>query len=296
MCRFVAYIGRPISLYDLLFKPKNSLIKQSVKALEAEEPLNGDGFGVGWYTPEANDMPGLFVSVRPAWNDRNLQYIAPKIISDCLFAHVRAATSSPVNELNCHPFHAGQYLFMHNGDIEGFHKIKRELVRHLPDDIYYSIEGLTDSEHIFAVFQHQLEKQTEGDIGTKMENAMEETLVYIEEVKKQLGVKDDTYINACVTNGDTIVAVRYVSNLSLQASTLYYSEGNAYICKDGTYCMEKDDLLQNNALLIVSEKLTTDTTMWNEIPVNHMITVNKNPDVQLTINQRSLKTNVIALG
>jgi predicted glutamine amidotransferase len=278
-------------MYDLLFKPKNSLIKQSVKALEAEEPLNGDGFGVGWYTPEADDMPGLFVSVRPAWNDRNLQYIAPKIISDCLFAHVRAATSSPVNELNCHPFHAGQFLFMHNGDIEGFHKIKRAMVQHLPDNIYSNIEGLTDSEHLFAIFQHQLEKQTEGDIATRMENAMEETIVYVEEIKKQFGVKDASYINVCVTNGDNVVAVRYVSDLSLPASTLYYSVGKTYLCKDGYYCMQDSDFKKNNAVLIVSEKLNSNISDWHEVLVNHMVTVSKTLDVTVTIKKRALKTS-----
>jgi len=291
MCRFVAYIGKPIMMYDLLFKPKNSLIKQSVKASEMEEPLNGDGFGVGWYTPEANDMPGLFVSVRPAWNDRNLQYIAPKIVSDCMFAHVRAATGTPVNELNCHPFHYANYLFMHNGDIEGFMKIKREMVKHLPDNIYANIEGLTDSEHLFALFLHQLEKQRAKDVPTKMANALEDAIVEVEQIKARHKIKDPSYINACVTNGDVIVAVRYVSDLSLEASTLYYSEGAVYSCEDGICRMEKSKNNQDNAVLIVSEKLSSKTSDWHMIPVNHMITVTRDLEVNVQVCQRTLKTN-----
>lgn len=289
MCRFLVYIGKPVMMYDLLFKPKNSLIKQSVKAHEAEEPLNGDGFGVGWYTPEANDMPGLFVSVRPAWNDRNLKSIAPKIVSDCIFAHVRAATSSPVNELNCHPFQYGNYLFMHNGDIEGFHKIKREMVRHLPDNIYANIEGLTDSEHLFALFLHQLEKQRVKDPATRIANALEEAIVEVEELKARLKLKEPSYINACVTNGDTVVAVRYVSDLKLEASTLYYSEGAAYDCENGICRMLKSND-ENKAVLIVSEKLTRYRSDWHEIPVNHMVTVNRKLEVNVSVCQRTLKT------
>ena len=292
MCRFVAYIGKPIMMYDLLFKPKNSLIKQSVKASEMEEPLNGDGFGVGWYTPEANDMPGLFVSVRPAWNDRNLQYIAPKITSDCLFAHVRAATSTPVNELNCHPFHYGNYLFMHNGDIEGFHKIKREMIRHLPENIYANIEGLTDSEHLFALFLHQLEKQRAQDPLTRIANALEEAIVDVEEIKARFKMKDPSYINACVTNGDVIVAIRYVSDLSLEASTLYYSEGAIYTCEHETCRMEKSKNNADNAVLIVSEKLSSKKSDWHMVPVNHMVTVDQNLEVKVTACQRTLKTSV----
>jgi glutamine amidotransferase len=294
MCRFVAYIGKPILLYDLLFKPKNSLIKQSIKAHEAEEPLNGDGFGVGWYTPEANDMPGLFTSVRPAWNDRNLQYIAPKILSDCLFAHVRAATSTPVNELNCHPFHYGNYLFMHNGDIEGFYKIKREMVRHLPDTIFSNILGLTDSEHLFALFLHQLERQTACDTATCMANALEAAILEVKDIKKRKGISDPTYINACVTNGDLIVAVRYVSDLSLDASTLYYSEGKAYTCENGICRMQKSKDKTENAVLIVSEKLTRYRSDWHEIPVNSLVTVTRGVGEDLNIDQRPLKTRVKA--
>ncbi|MBK0402897.1 class II glutamine amidotransferase [Adhaeribacter sp. BT258] len=290
MCRFVAYIGKPIMMYDLLFKPKNSLINQSVKAHEAEEPLNGDGFGIGWYTPEANDMPGLFVSVRPAWNDRNLKYIAPKIVSDCMFAHVRAASISPVNELNCHPFHYGNYLFMHNGDIEGFPKIKREMVRHLPENIYANIEGLTDSEHLFALFLHQLEKQRSKDLPTKIANALEDAIVDVEEIKARLKVKEPSYINVCVTDGDTIVAVRYVSDLSLEAPTLYYSEGAAYTCENGICRMKKSKNDFDKAVLIVSEKLTRYRSDWHEIPVNHMVTVNRKLEVNVSVIQRTLNT------
>ena len=277
-------------MYDLLFKPKNSLINQSVKSHESEEPLNGDGFGVGWYTPEANDMPGLFVSVRPAWNDRNLQYIAPKIVSDCIFAHVRAASNTPVNELNCHPFHFGNYLFMHNGDIEGFQKIKREMVRHLPDNIYANIEGLTDSEHLFALFLHQLEKQRAKDLPTRIANALEDAIVDVEELKARRKMKEPSYINACVTNGDTIVAVRYVSDLSLECPTLYYSEGAAYTCAKGSCKMKKSTNDEDKAVLIVSEKLTRYRSDWHEIPVNHMVTVNRKLEVNVSVCQRTLKT------
>ncbi|WP_191907102.1 class II glutamine amidotransferase [Adhaeribacter soli] len=255
-----------------------------------EEPLNGDGFGVGWYTPEANDMPGRFLSVRPAWNDRNLQYIAPKITSDCMFAHVRAATDSPVNELNCHPFHYGQYLFMHNGDIEGFQKIKREMVRHLPDNIYANIEGLTDSEHLFALFLHQLEKQRAKQLPIKIANALEDAIVEVEQIKARLKVKEPSYINACVTNGDIIVAVRYVSDLSLPASTLYYSEGAVYSCEKGICRMKKSKNNKDNAVLIVSEKLSNKRSDWHEIPVNHIVTVDKNLEVNLSVCERTLKT------
>ena len=129
MCRFLAYKGHPVLMADLLTRSEQSLIRQSFKAREREEPLNGDGFGVGWYAFEIDPTPCVFTSVQPAWANRNLQRLADKIQSTCLFAHVRAASpGSPVTELNCHPFQYGNLLWMHNGRIAGFRQIRRALL------------------------------------------------------------------------------------------------------------------------------------------------------------------------
>ena len=49
MCRWLAYSGSPILLEDLLYKPANSLIAQSLNSRLGAETTNGDGVGVGWY-------------------------------------------------------------------------------------------------------------------------------------------------------------------------------------------------------------------------------------------------------
>ena len=152
MCRFVAYLGIPVLLADILLRPKNSLIQQSMRARETDVPLNGDGFGLGWYAHDVDITPAIFKSIQPAWNDLNLQHLAEKIRSDCFFAHVRAASKGGVGEANCHPFYYKSLMFMHNGDIGGFDKIKRHLRHKLSDEIYDWIKGQTDSEHFFALF------------------------------------------------------------------------------------------------------------------------------------------------
>ena len=87
MCRFLAYVGAPLLLADLLYRPVNSLIMQSYKARERAEPLNGDGFGVGWYVPDIDPAPCVQRSVTPAWSNRNLQNLAAKTRASSLFAH-----------------------------------------------------------------------------------------------------------------------------------------------------------------------------------------------------------------
>ena len=50
MCRWLAYSGDPIFLEEALYAPENSLASQSLHAIKSKTVVNGDGFGVGWYT------------------------------------------------------------------------------------------------------------------------------------------------------------------------------------------------------------------------------------------------------
>lgn len=158
MCRFLVYRGRSGYLADWLIRPSNSLIRQSYRAREMPEPLNGDGFGIGWYGPDHEDpTPCLFTSLTPAWSNRNLRRLATHVRSPMVFAHVRAATGSfGVSEDNCHPFRCGRFLWMHNGRVGSFRKIQRRLRDSLRDDLYLRILGTTDSEHAFHLFLQRL--------------------------------------------------------------------------------------------------------------------------------------------
>src|SRR3712207_7561912 len=49
------------------------------------------------------------------------------ICSRLFFAHVRASTGTSTTRANCHPFAHGRHLFMHNGQIGGYARIKRRL-------------------------------------------------------------------------------------------------------------------------------------------------------------------------
>ena len=126
MCRWMAYRGHPIPIETLLYKTEHSLIEQSRHARMGVETFNGDGFGVGWYTE--GEAPGRYRSLMPAWSDRNLRDLAAHIRSPLFLAHVRATTGTPVQDTNCHPFRHENWLFVHNGAIDRFHEIRRDLV------------------------------------------------------------------------------------------------------------------------------------------------------------------------
>lgn len=94
MCRWMGYGGSSILLERLLFQAEHSLIDQSMSSRSAETPTNGDGFGVGWYG--GRETPGLYRSVRPAWNDFNLRDLAAQIESRLFLAHVRATSLATI--------------------------------------------------------------------------------------------------------------------------------------------------------------------------------------------------------
>ena len=148
MCRWLAYYGSPVLIEELLYKPQHSLIDQSLHSQLGAETTNGDGFGIGWYD-DSTDTPGVFRSTEPAWNDQNLRDLAGHISSPLFFAHIRAAIGSAVQQSNCHPFRHGRWLWMHNGFIDGFAAVKRDLVLAVDESLFPQIKGQADTEVLF---------------------------------------------------------------------------------------------------------------------------------------------------
>jgi len=143
----VAYFGNPIHPEALLYDTRYSLIEQSRRDRMAGGHPNADGVGLGWYGER--ETPGLYRSTAPAWGDRNLHEIASQVRSPLFLAHIRAATGTPVEQTNCHPFRHGRWLFMHNGFIEDYARLRRDLLLAVDPRYFGGIEGTTDSELMF---------------------------------------------------------------------------------------------------------------------------------------------------
>jgi ergothioneine biosynthesis protein EgtC len=267
MCRFTLYLGPPLRLSSLLLDPAHSLIRQSSNSHEREEPLNGDGFGVGWYAPEFSDDPAVFRSITPAWNNRNLHNLSRVVASTCVLAHVRAATQwSGVNEANCHPFRFGKYLCMHNGDVGNFQKIRRKVLETVCDEAFSNVYGSTDSEHFFAVIIDELlKKQVIGALGlaTALDSAIQRVVALVE----QFGDNAPSYLNVAVTDGENAVISRYNNDREHAPESLYYYCGDLY--EAGGKVQQVYD-----EVVVSSEKLTEDPA-WRPVPPNHLIILSR---------------------
>jgi len=275
MCRFAAYLGPEIFISSLVTEPSHSIIHQSYHAKERIEPLNGDGFGIGWYAPKFCDTPALFKEVSPAWSNQNLKDIARVTKSSCIFAHVRAATiGGQSTRANCHPFSWKKYLFMHNGTVFGFEKIRRLLRRGLSDEAYDLIKGNTDTEHIFALFI-DLIKSIENPTAGQLAKALMGAIRKIEILKDQVGLEIPSSLNLVISDGQNMVATRYDSS-GEGANSLYVMAGDQFCCEDGQCSMDEG----SNAVLVVSEPLS-DSTKWQKVDNNNLITVDRERNISI---------------
>ena len=252
MCRWMAYSGGSIRLNDLLFEPKDNLIDQSLTSRSAETPTNGDGFGVGWYG--SWKFPGLFRSIRPAWNDFNLRDLALNIESKIFMAHVRATSLATVQETNCHPFRYNNWLFVHNGEIFEVEKFRRELLMAVDPKYFENILGSTDSELMFHL------ALTFGLEQNPVE-AMAKMVGFVERTGKTKNVPESMWMTIGLSDGKTLWGFRYASDGN--APTLFHSR-------------DKKELIQINPALkdrfsdgdriLVSEPIGKFKEMWAEVP------------------------------
>lgn len=145
MGRWIAYRSETTSCEPDV--TEHSLIAQSIRSLQSIAGSNGDGFGLGWYGEHPE--PGLYRETRPAWSDENLRDLCRHLRSHLFFAHVRAATGTAVTRQNCHPFARSQWMFMHNGFVGSWNRLRRKVEALIPDAYYPSRLGSTDSEAVF---------------------------------------------------------------------------------------------------------------------------------------------------
>ena len=281
MCRFVFYEGPEIDIASLVTKPSNSLVHQSYESLERREPVNGDGFGLAWYRPDISPEPALFRSITPAWNNRNLGHLARVTTSRTMLAHVRAASHRiPVAQVNCHPFVAGRFAFMHNGQVAHFPRIRRRLLGRLSDESFAEIEGSTDSEVLFAMFRDRYAGLDDEDEPVeRMAKALVAAVADVLDVARCAGREEVSRINVVVADGRQAVACRFADDPDIVPETLYVHTGRRYVC-DEERCRMVEPEEGHDAVLICSERLSEDPG-WRLVPHDHLVLVDATRHVAL---------------
>ncbi|WP_134726760.1 class II glutamine amidotransferase [Paracoccus luteus] len=238
MCRWAAYIGRPIYLEDIVSRPGHSLIRQSHGATRCHTAVNADGFGIAWYGDR--DEPGLYRDVMPAWSDPNLRSLTATVKSHLFMAHVRASTGTATSRNNCHPFAVGRWSFMHNGQFGGYDGWRRSAEVLIPDEMYPHRKGATDSEALFlAALGDGLDADPAG--------ALARATARFQALALARGAAPHVRLTCAFSDGRRLYAARYASDD--QAPSLYHRWSDS-----------------RHGCAVVSEPLEVEQSDWIEVP------------------------------
>ncbi len=246
MSRMVAYLGPAVPLGKVVLDPPHNLLNQARSPRELKHAdFNADGFGFGWYAPD--ESPACYNVVIPIWHDMNLPHLARSLTSDLWLAavhHMREPFAFTQREVQ--PFCDTELLFMHNGFLSDFVAASRQELRaFISPDVEATIEGHSDSEHIFALLRHLLS----DDPDLSMEEAIGQTYELIAEWLYDR----PALVNLVVSDGERLFAGRHAVNA--ECPSLYYTT---------------DDEEFPEAQLIASEPLT-ENGVWRPVPEDHLL-------------------------
>ena len=136
---------------------------------------------------------------------------------------------------NCHPFAFNNWLFMHNGQIEGYAQIRRKMESLIPDNAYTHRHGTTDTKAFFLMmFAHNVESDPVG--------AFRNTIDSVEALQREAGIDANISMTAALSDGNKLIALRYASNNNTPP-TLFW--------------MDTDD-----CMIVVSEPYTETREEW----------------------------------
>lgn len=219
---------------------------------------------------------------QPPQNDINFKSLVMHSSSTCVFAHIRFATSA-VHEFNNHPFAFGRHIFMHNGTVTEFTRIRREMSALVTSAAFENIQGSTDSEHVAALYFTYLAPDDNWErtyTVQEMKRALDKTIFTILQLQKKLpGDIEANSLNLCTSDGQRLVAVRFRNHATQQPPSLYFST-TAGVTLNRKYPghpdLAADEQLQDDPaqrpaaahgkhVIVASEPTTFNANEWNVI-------------------------------
>jgi glutamine amidotransferase len=201
MCRHVAYVGGPTSLYEILFGAPHSLARQAERPRHQRSgDTNPDGWGVAWY--HGPGTPEVHRSVTPIWDDHEFARRSRDIECTAVLAAARLASPGATIDVSGNaPFVHGAWSFSLNGIVYGFTEgVGDELRAALTLERRRAIVGDADTEVLFALVLQHL------DEGMAPEDALERVVVDV------LAITTGR-LNLLLTDGTTLYATRQGNSL-----------------------------------------------------------------------------------
>ncbi|MDP3966901.1 MAG: class II glutamine amidotransferase [Nocardioides sp.] len=315
MCRILAYIGPEVPLENLLLKPENSLVNQTLDP-EGHPLLQLAGWGFGAWSdhllkPEA---PLIYRRPMPAFYDDNAEGIIPSLQASTLLAHVRAAdyhAGTVLADENCHPFSYQEtpWIVAQNGDLPNWILLQRELLRHCKDKYLEQMRGTTDTEFLYVLLLSLLE----GDSDEDVQRGFEEMLRLIIQAMKDLDLVELAKLKMALVSPDRIIGVNFGSGhqgetdpagdwrklresgpgtddyaLSMLLEPMYLLMGRNFEKDKTSYDFEVSTVEDATAVIFASEPLTEATDDWSTLEFGEIVFLEKK-GANITRNVNKLK-------
>jgi predicted glutamine amidotransferase len=257
MCRLIVYFGNEVSVKDAIVTHGHGLLSVAqapvytpwiskeifyTKSDIVNHQENADGFGIGFYSSDRNlPVPAVLRGCKPIWHSNNLGPLVGAVKSPLVFGHVRKTRNyGSLAEQNCHPFCHGVYMFMHNGGVWKFHKVRVIILWHISKifdsvskdhDIESNIQGTTDSEAVFflilaliAKLKNSLDFTKANCTAKELKSCTQEAInMILQAVNDKVGNEGPgSKLNFALTDGTQVIVTRFRNKRSPPPS-LYYT-------------------------------------------------------------------------
>lgn len=315
MCRILAYLGPEVPVENLLLKPENSLINQTLDP-ESHPLLQLAGWGFGIWSEHLLKPEAPLIYRRPmaAFYDDNAERIIPSLQASTLLAHVRAAAYNAGTVLadeNCHPFsfQGTPWIIAQNGALSHWKLLQRELLMHCKDTYLEQMRGTTDTEFLYTLLLSLLE----GDSDEEVQRAFEELLRLVGQAMKDLDLVALTKLKMALVSPNRIIGVNFGLGhqgetdpagdwrelrkadpgtddhaLSMLLEPLYLLMGRNFEKDQTSYDFEECTVEDATSVIFASEPLTEGTDDWSELKFGEIVFLEKK-GANITRNVNTLK-------
>ncbi|MGB0101048.1 MAG: class II glutamine amidotransferase [Nocardioides sp.] len=315
MCRVLAYIGPEIPLENLLLKPENSLVNQSLDP-ERHPELQLAGWGFGAWGERLLKPEDPFIYRRPtaAFYDDNAERIIPSLQASTMLAHVRAAaynSKAVLVDENCHPFsfEGTPWIIAQNGYLPGWQLLQRELLQHCEDRYLEQMRGSTDTEFLYVLLLSLLD----GDGDEDVRRAVEQMLALIARAMKALDLAALTKLKMALVSPNRIIGINVGLGhqgetdpsgdwrelrksgpgtddfaLSMLLEPMYLLMGRNFQHDQASYDFEVCTEEEATSVIFASEPLTEGHDGWSTLEFGEIVFLEKTGE-HVTRNVSSLK-------
>lgn len=269
MCRLYGFrSSAPRKVECELIHAQNSLLSQSRQ--DERGSSSPDGWGLGTYN---GPRPSVVRQPAAAYDSAAFRSESARIYSSNTVAHVRRATVGIVREENTHPFAAGNWLFVHNGNLGAFEGIRELFLEEMNPAHRRELRGDTDSEHFFRWVLSRREREPDAGLLSVLGAAVHTVRRWSDKVDPG----SEVTLNTILTDGRETVGTRVGRSLWYVERELVHP---CEIC-DCVPHVEAGMTSSYRAVVVASERITT-TEDWTAVPDESLFRIDSELGLSLT--------------